>query len=470
LSFFDNDQTIAAIATPLGIGGIAIIRMSGNEVTNIIKKIFINNKDVKNLIPWTVNLGKIVENSKILDEVFVTFFKKPKSYTKEDMIEISCHGGNFIARKILELILKNGARLAIPGEFTKRAFLNGRIDLSQAEAVAELINAKTEKSLQISLQHIEGFLNKKISLLRESLINSISLLELEVDFAEEDLEFLERNELIGRLANLLEDLELLISSYKKGKIISEGVKLVIVGKQNVGKSTIYNALLKEERAIVTNIPGTTRDILENELDIKGIFFRLVDTAGFGITEDIVEQEGINRTKKEINAADIILHVLDGSEEFTREDEEIKNILEEVSKLKKVKLIAVINKMDLKKKIRLDNFYQEDDLPIIEISAMQVKGIDQLENAIYCSIMANNQDIITLEDSNRIIITKVRHLRSLERARISITNAINAIIQKMPSEIITIDLKEALDNLGEIIGVTISEEILNNIFNKFCIGK
>ena len=466
---FDNEDTIAAIATPIGIGGVAVIRVSGKEAIGILRKIFVSYNDVNDFISWRVYYGKILDKGREIDEVLATVFKRPRSYTKEDMVEISCHGGAYVSKRILELVINSGARLAEPGEFTKRAFLNGRIDLSQAEAVAELIHAKTEISLQTSLEQLEGNLYRKINYVRNELIDSCSLLEIELDFSEEDLEFVNRETLLLKLDHVLSELELLIKSYDRGKVIREGVKLVIVGKPNVGKSSLLNALLKEDRAIVTEIPGTTRDFLEEQLNIKGVLFRAIDTAGIVETDNIIEQQGINRTQRHLDHAQFIIHILDSSENTNREDLKIVEKLRRKIESKKAKIIVVLNKIDLERKIKVNElYYKKVDVPIVETSAKEYIGIDKLENTLYENIM--NDFEITGISGSEVVITKVRHLDALKRATKSIKKALLTTQDNLSSEFITLDLRDALDSLGEIIGVVTSEDILNNIFEKFCIGK
>jgi tRNA modification GTPase len=463
-----TEDTIAAIATPLSVGAIAIIRLSGTDSLRILAGIFRNYKNTQSFTPGKVYLGRIVEKDNELDEVLIFVFKKPFSYTKEDMVEIQCHGGPLIAKKILELTLNQGARLAEPGEFTKRAFLNGRLDLSQAEAVADLIQAKTEADLKASFIQLKGILHEKIDSIRKQLIDCFSLLELELDFTDENVEFVERTELVTQLAIIKDELQSLIDTYVKGRIIRDGIKFVIIGKPNVGKSSLLNALLKEDRAIVTSIPGTTRDTLEEELNIKGTLFIAVDTAGLTATTDYVEQQGINRTYKQIDLADIIVLVFDGTTELTSEDFSLfHNVLKKIYE-NKSKLILVINKIDLGKIINIDTLNQNKlTAPIIETSAKELRGIRDLEDALYKTAFQGQEQI---QSSTDLIITKVRHFEALKNSVSDIEKAISAIEMGVSSEFVTLDLRSALDHLGVIIGTVTSEDILNNIFEKFCIGK
>lgn len=468
VSIYNDEDTIVAISTPVGSGGIGVIRISGSDTLNILDKIFRPKSVQKILKSWQAYLGNIYDEDVIIDEVIVTIFKGPRSYTSEDMIEISCHGGIYIARRILDIVLKTGARLAEPGEFTKRAFLNGRIDLSQAEAVAELIQSKTELSLQVSLKQLEGKLHSKIKSIQDELIDAVSLLEIELDFSEEDLEFVNRDDFIEKLRMIMKEIDELIHSYQKGKIIKEGINLIIIGKPNVGKSSLLNALLKEDRAIVTDIPGTTRDVLEEQLDIKGILFKVIDTAGITETEDPIEMEGVYRTRRQIQRADAIIHVMDYSNPINKNDQRIINEIQTLSQNRKhLKIIVVLNKIDLEKKIKVESIpYSHLNIPIVKTSAPNMQGIDILEDILYKQAVENSDSY----QFDELIITKVRHLEALKKCNESLKNASDTLRNSMSSEFISLDLRDALDALGEIIGTVTSEDILNNIFKKFCIGK
>ncbi|MBD3290138.1 tRNA uridine-5-carboxymethylaminomethyl(34) synthesis GTPase MnmE [candidate division KSB1 bacterium] len=462
-----NDDTIAAIATPIGTGGLAIIRISGSKTLEIVDKIFKSKHDTDELKSWHIYLGNLFDKKDIIDEVTVSFYRSPRSYTTEDIVEIGCHGGIFVARRILDVILENGARLAEPGEFTKRAFINGRIDLSQAEAVADLIHSKTEISRNISLKHMEGQLYEKIERIRNELIDILSLLEIELDFSEEDIEFVERENFIIKLNHTIEEIEHLINSYSTGKIIKEGINLIIIGKRNVGKSSLLNALLREDRAIVTEIPGTTRDVLEEQLDIKGILFNVIDTAGIAETDDPVEKEGIKRTHGKIERANIVIHVLDFSNTLTKEDQSIISKVESLSNQKGLKIISVINKIDLDKKIEIEKIsYFENNIPIVRTSAKTFAGIDDLEDMLYQKAFEGENKYNTSD----VIITKKRHVEALKKCSGSLKRALKTSQTGLSSEFISVDLREALDSLGEIIGIVTNEDILKNIFEKFCIGK
>ena len=456
------ENTIVAISTPPGRGGISIIRLSGKQAIEIVSKIFKAKQKLEHVEPWRAILGKIIDNDAEIDEVIVIVYKSPNSYTKEDMVEINCHGGIFVSQRILEIAINNGARLAQPGEFTFRAFLNGRIDLSQAEAVADLIHAQTEASRQASYSQLEGNLSQKIMEFSNRLVDYCSLLELELDFSEEDVEFVDRVEFVEQLKDGQKELENLISTYQIGRVAREGVKLVITGRPNVGKSSLLNMLIKEERAIVTEIPGTTRDTLEVQLDINGILFRVFDTAGIKDSADRIEQEGIRHTKKHLESADIIIHVFDGSEMLDNEDYEI---ISAIQRLRPVTLLRVSNKSDLPQKIEKERI-ASNNLPLLNISAVKGDGVDKLEKELYQSVVKDDNNIF----SEKVLVTNVRHWEALTKAREGLTRAIEETGKKVSSEFIALYLRDALNYLGQITGKVTSEDILNNIFSKFCIGK
>lgn len=456
------ENTIVAISTPPGKGGIAIIRLSGKQSFEIVNKIFRAKKRLEVVERWKAVLGKIVDDNVAIDEVVVIFYKSPNSYTKEDMVEINCHGGIYVSQRILELTIKNGARLAQPGEFTFRAFLNGRIDLSQAEAVADLIHARTEASLQASYSQIEGKLSQKIMEISKRLIDFCSLLELELDFSEEDVEFVDRNEFVKQLKAGQQELEELISTYKIGRIAREGIKLVIAGRPNVGKSSLLNKLTREERAIVTEFPGTTRDPLEVQLDMSGILFRIFDTAGIKEATDRIEQEGIRRAKKHIESADIIIHLFDGSQLLEKEDYEL---METIQRLKPTILLRVVNKSDLQQQIESEKI-NSDGITVFSISAIDGNGIDRLEKELFRSVLENGNSIF----SEKVLVTNVRHWEALTKALEGMQNALIETEKGSSVEFIALYLRDALNYLGQITGKVTSEDILNNIFSKFCIGK
>ena len=452
-------ETIAAISTPRGEGGIGIIRISGDDSFEILNKIFKAKNPNKDLGFYKFNYGFIIDNDKIVDEVMIVRMRAPKTYTCEDVVEINCHGGYFVSEKVLEIVLKNGARHAEAGEFTKRAFMNGRIDLSQAEAVMDLISGKTEKSISISMDQLRGDLKEKIKEFKKSLLDVTAHVNVVLDYPEEGIDDPLPLNLRKNLENIYEEANILIESYDKGKKIKEGIKTVIVGKTNVGKSTILNSLLKEERAIVTNIPGTTRDVIEEIINIKGIPLILVDTAGIRETEDIVENIGVKKSKQLIEKSDLVLLVLDSSREIENEDKEVIEKIVENDK----KVIILLNKIDLDKKIDLSKYNFPN---VVEISAKENIGIENIEEKIYSYIIEEKVENF----SEKLIITNIRHKTALEKAKDSIKNIFETIDNGMPMDLISVDLKEALDNLSEITGEISSEDILDHVFGNFCVGK
>ena len=452
-------DTIAAISTPRGEGGIGIIRISGDKSFEILDKIFNTKNPNRDLGFYKFNYGFIHDNGKIIDEVMAGRMKAPKTYTCEDVVEINCHGGHLISEKVLELVLKNGARHAEQGEFTKRAFMNGRIDLSQAEAVMDIIQGKTEKSISLSLEQLRGDLRDKIGSFKKALLDVTAHVNVVLDYPEEGIDDPLPSNLRENLENVYAEADRLISSYDKGKKIKEGIKTVIAGKPNVGKSTLLNSLLKEERAIVTHIPGTTRDVIEEIINIKGIPLVLTDTAGIRKTEDIVENIGVEKSKKFIENADLVLLVLDASRELESEDREV---IQEIQNNNK-KTIVLLNKIDLERKIELDEFGLEN---ILEISAKDNIGIEDMEERIYSYIVEEKVE----DSSEKLIITNIRHKTALEKTKDAIRNIFETIDAGMPMDLISVDLKEALDSLSEITGEISSEDILDHVFGNFCVGK
>ena len=452
-------DTIAAISTPKGEGGIGIIRISGDKSFEILSKIFNTKNPNKNLGFYKFNYGFIHDKGKIIDEVMIVRMKAPKTYTCEDVVEINCHGGYFVTEKVLELVLKNGARNAEKGEFTKRAFMNGRIDLSQAEAVMDLIHGKTEKSISLSLDQLRGDLKNKINNFKKSLLDVTAHVNVVLDYPEEGIDDPLPENLRKNLEKVYEEANLLIESYDKGKKIKEGIKTVIVGKPNVGKSTLLNSLLREERAIVTHVPGTTRDIIEEIINIKGIPLVLTDTAGIRKTDDIVENIGVEKSKQLIEKADLILLVLDASEKLEKEDMEVIEKIKENNK----KTIVLLNKIDLERKLDLSSYNLEN---IVEISAKDNIGIEEMEDKIYSYIVEEDVE----NTSEKLIITNIRHKTALEKTKEAVKNIFETIDTGMPMDLISVDLKEALDSLSEITGEISSEDILEHIFGNFCVGK
>ena len=452
-------DTIAAISTPKGEGGIAIIRISGDKSFEILDKIFIKKNPNADLGFYKLNYGFIKDGEKIVDEVMAVRLKAPKSYTCEDIVEINCHGGTLVSEKVLELVLRNGARHAESGEFTKRAFMNGRIDLSQAEAVMDIIQGKTEKSVSLSLDQLRGDLRDKVNEFKKALLDITAHVNVVLDYPEEGIDDPLPVELRDNLEKVYEEANRLIDSYNTGKKIKEGIKTVIVGKPNVGKSTLLNALLHEERAIVTHIAGTTRDVIEEIINIKGIPLVLVDTAGIRKTDDIVENIGVEKSKQFIEKADLVLLVLDASKELENEDIEVINQIKENKK----KVIVLLNKIDLNKKINFEGYNLEN---IVEISAKDNIGIEDMQEKIYSYILEEDVE----NSSEKLIITNIRHKTALEKTKDAIRNIFETIDMGLPIDLISVDLKEALDSLSEITGEISSEDILDHVFGNFCVGK
>ncbi|CAM3125075.1 tRNA uridine-5-carboxymethylaminomethyl(34) synthesis GTPase MnmE [Streptobacillus felis] len=454
--FFD---TIAAISTARGESGIGIVRISGDEAFKILDEIFVPFSKNKDLGNYKLNYGYIYDDGKAIDEVLVSRMKGPRSYTTEDIVEINCHGGYYTTKKILEVVLKKGARMAEIGEFTKRAFMNGRIDLSQAEAVIDIIHGKTEKSVSLSLDQLKGSLRDQIKEFKEAFLDITAHVNVVMDYPEEGIDDPLPLELRKKLEEVYRKADILISSYDKGKKIKEGIKTVIVGKPNVGKSTLLNTLLQEERAIVTSVPGTTRDVIEEIINIKGIPLVLVDTAGIRETDDIVENIGVKKSLEFIEIADLVLLVLDNSREL--EEEDVK-VIEKIISLEK-QYIVLLNKIDLEKKLDISKY---DLKNIVEISAQNNINMDKMENEIYEFITDNEID----DSSEKLILTNIRHKTALEKTKDSIKNIFETIDMGMPLDLISVDLKEGLDSLSEITGEITSEDILDHIFAKFCVGK
>ena len=452
------NDTIATISTALGVGAISIIRVSGPESIEIVNKIF--TKDLLNIESHTINYGYIKDDENIIDEVLVSLMKAPKTYTREDLIEINCHGGIATTNKILELLIKNGCRLAEPGEFTKRAFLNGRIDLVQAEAVNSLLNATTDISRKQAINELQGNNSNLIKELREKLIQMISNIEVNIDYPEyEDIEELTNSKILPKLKDYLSNLETIISKSKEGRIIKEGINVALIGKPNVGKSSLLNTLLEEEKAIVTNIAGTTRDIVEGQINISGVVFNLIDTAGIRDTDNVIEQIGVEKSKKVIKDCNLILLIFNNNDILTDEDKEIFNYVKETNK----PIIIIINKVDLE--TRLNKEYLSKDYKIVEISTKNKAGINDLKETIKETF--NLEKIIT-DDINYSFNS--RSIGLLEKSKDKIVAAINAINDNYPVDIVELEIKSAWEILGEIIGETYTEELLDNLFSRFCLGK
>ena len=459
-------DTIVALATPSGAGAIAIIRVSGKDAITLVNGIFksIKNKDLTKQKTHTLHLGHVVDGDRILDQVLISVFKGPNSYTGEDTIEISCHGSTFIQQQIIQLCLRKGAKMAQAGEFTMRAFLNGKLDLSQAEAVADLIASDNEASHQIAMQQMRGGFSNEIALLREQLLNFASLIELELDFSEEDVEFADRTQFKALVERIEFVLKRLIDSFAVGNVIKNGIPVAIVGEPNVGKSTLLNALLNEERAIVSDIAGTTRDTIEDELVIDGIGFRFIDTAGIRETKDVVESIGIQKTFEKIEAAQVVIYLIDGGKVTHQSIEHINVELEKLKNKYPLKpLLVVCNKQDLLSTEQIASFESKID-DLMFMSAKANLGIEALKQALLSFV---NTGALR---NNETIVTNARHYDSLLKALEEIEKVKWGLQTNLSADLMAIDIRQALYFFGEITGQVTNDELLGNIFANFCIGK
>ncbi len=451
------NDTIIALSTPQGIGAIAVIRLSGKDAITVTNKVF-HGKNLEEQATHTIHFGTLRDEDKIVDEVLVSVFKEPKSFTKENVVEISTHGSQYIVKQVIKLLLKNGARLAKPGEFTQRAFLNGQFDLAQAEAVADLINSDTEASHQAAMTQMRGGFSKEIAKLREELIHFASMIELELDFGEEDVEFADRDDLKGLINKLLIVIEALIKSFDLGNVIKNGVPTVIAGKPNAGKSTLLNALLNEDRAIVSEIAGTTRDSIEDEVNIEGINFRFIDTAGLREAADAIEAIGVERTHTKMKEASLIIYL------FDLVNESITEILREVNKLENAgkPFICVGNKIDKADPALVEQL--KSNSHFIFISASEKTHIEGLKSKIL--------ELVNLDGfkSGDTVVTNIRHYDNLTQTRNALKDVLNGLDSNVTGDFLAMDIRQSLHYLGEITGEITTDDLLDNIFSKFCIGK
>ncbi len=454
----DHKDTIVALSTAPGVGAIAVIRLSGDRAVEIADSVFVGRK-LTEAPTHTLHFGRVEEQGQILDEVVVSIFRAPRSYTGEDVIELSCHGSPFIQQQLLSLLTRKGARMAKPGEFTMRAFLNGKMDLAQAEGVAELIAAQTQASHDVAIRHMRSGYGDALKNLRYELIHFASLIELELDFSEEDVEFAERSHLMQLVDKINHELDRLIRSFALGNVIRNGVETVIAGRPNAGKSTLLNALLNEERAIVSDIAGTTRDTIEAELNIQGVRFRLIDTAGIREAKDEIEKIGVAKTLEKIRTATLLIYVFDV---HTMSPSEVQ---QDMSSLVSSgdNMLVIANKIDAQGGQERAALFTKVN-PDLYISSLQKVNIEQLKDAMYARIV---HDDITIEDS---VVTNARHLEALQKARNTMTEVQDALLHKTSGELTALSIRYALNAIGEITGEVTNEDLLDNIFRNFCIGK
>jgi len=457
------EDTIAAIATPIGTGGIGIIKMSGPEAWDVGRHLFHFSESPKTIQSHHLYHGHIVEpgTHKTVDEVLICFMHGPATYTREDVVEINCHSGFAVLDRILELVIRSGARLAEPGEFTRRAFLNGRIDLTQAEAVLDVVSSKTRRSLHLASEHLKGGLQTIITEMRSHLLDTLAMVEAAIDFPEEDLELLAEADLAARVRSQVEEpITKLLGDYEDGRILREGLSVIIAGKPNVGKSSLLNNLLRSNRALVTPVPGTTRDVIEESLSLRGIPLRLVDTAGLRQAEDLVEKLGMEFTRERLSQADLVLFVLDRSSPLTSEDLQIFNDINSKPR------VVVLNKIDLDP--HPDFATISERLPaetVVEISALHGDGMEHLKDAVFHAILGRRLDTET-----SVVAPNLRHKLCLERALEAVNRALHLLDNHSSAELIALEVQEGLAHLGEIIGLTTTEDLLDQIFSQFCIGK
>ncbi|NIK12784.1 tRNA uridine-5-carboxymethylaminomethyl(34) synthesis GTPase MnmE [Alkalibacillus almallahensis] len=457
-----EQDTIAAISTPLGEGAIAIVRLSGDEALAIANHVF-SNKDLTQVDSHTIQYGTLVDpkTDEKVEEVMASVMKAPKTFTREDIVEINCHGGMVSVNRVLQLVLRYGARLAEPGEFTKRAFLNGRIDLSQAEAVMDLIRSKTDRAMSLALKQMDGRLSQLIRDLRQQLIETVAHVEVNIDYPEyDDVEEMTNELLKERAQNVKNEVHTLLRTAKQGKILREGIGTAIIGKPNVGKSSLMNILAHDDKAIVTEVPGTTRDVIEEYVNVRGVPLRLIDTAGIRETEDIVEKIGVERSRQALQDADLILLVLNGNEPLTEEDRALFEAAKDLD------AIAIVNKTDLNQQINMDEVREvAQGSPVITTSLIEEQGIDELEQAIADTFFDGEVD-----QGDLTYVSNVRHIQLLEQANEALDDALESMEMGMPLDLVQIDITRTWELLGEIIGEDVSESLIDQLFSQFCLGK
>ncbi|MDO6656524.1 tRNA uridine-5-carboxymethylaminomethyl(34) synthesis GTPase MnmE [Anaerobacillus sp. 1_MG-2023] len=455
-------ETIAAISTPMGEGAIAIVRLSGSEAVTIADRLYKGKQALESVDSHTIHYGHLIDpdTDQVAEEVMVSIMKGPRTFTREDIVEINCHGGLVSVNRVLELVLRSGARLAEPGEFTKRAFLNGRIDLSQAEAVIDLIRAKTDRAMNVALNQMEGRLSTLIATLRQQLLETVAHVEVNIDYPEYDAEEVTQDLLATQLKQVAKEIEGILITARQGKILREGLSTVIVGRPNVGKSSLLNSLVHENKAIVTDVPGTTRDVIEEYVNVRGVPLRLVDTAGIRETEDLVERIGVERSRERLKQADLILLVLNYNDELTHEDEKL------FEAVKGMDVIVIVNKTDLEEKLDLTKVRElAEEHPMITTSLKHEQGVNELEQSISELFFAGE-----VESQDLTYVSNSRHIALLEQSRRTLDDALSAVEAGMPVDMVQIDITRTWEILGEIIGDTVSESLIDQLFSQFCLGK
>lgn len=453
-------DTIAAISTPIGEGGISIVRLSGEDAIKIANKVF-KGADLTKAPTHTIHYGHIVDpkTNKVIDEVMVSVMRGPKTFTREDIVEINCHGGIVVTNDILQLLLANGARIADPGEYTKRAFMNGRIDLTQAESVMDIVRAKTDKSREVAMNQLAGGLMEKIKAMRQELLDTMAQEEVNIDYPEYDMDDMTGREMKKKAISVSKKIDVLLKTAQEGKIMRNGLATAIVGRPNVGKSSLLNYLTQDDKAIVTDVAGTTRDTLEEYVSVKGVPLKLIDTAGIHHTEDKVEKIGVERSKKAVESADLVLLLLDSSRELSEED---KNLLEFTNGKKR---IIILNKSDLGAKISREMIAEITDSPIIVTSILQKENLNKLEEEIEKLFFSGIEN-----SANQVMVTNQRQAGLLQKAKQSLFDVVSGVDDAMPLDLVQIDLKDAWDTLGEITGESAPDELITELFSQFCLGK